>query len=544
MKNNACMYLRLSRDDGELAESNSISSQRELITSYANNNNINLVGEYVDDGISGATFDRPSFKQMIVDLEKKEFNAIIVKDLSRFGRDYIETGKYLQRIFPEKNIRFISINDNYDSKSADTNDTHLILPIRNFINDSYCRDISMKVKSSQMVKRKKGEFIGAFAPFGYKKSPLNKHQLVIDRDVTHIIEIIFDMKIEGYSSNAIANHLNKLSLPTPNKHKENNGESVGFSAKSNKYSSKIVNRIIENRVYIGNLEQGKNTKLNYKSSKRIKVLKDDWITTKNAHEPIIPKSKFLAANEMLKRDLYSRNKPSLFSGMLFCKDCGSSLIKRTLSYKNKKTHYFICSNYNKSGDCTRHSIKEDDLKTLVQSLLLNYISYNKTLYEKCINLDISNMKFEAQSLDLENDKKKYTVLRKSLFLDLEDGLIDESEFEKYRKTYARKISEIEKSIEKRNSIARELKENIENKTWLIDLKASKDVNISRFNLVTLVNKIYVSEEKEIIIDFYKSEQLEIIKKIINTNSAINSDFNNVINIPFRLPKDMMEVHYG
>lgn len=199
---------------------------------------------------------RPDFKNMIADLKDGKFKTIIVKDLSRFGRDYIESGKYLQKIFPEKGIRFISINDNYDSENADVSDTHLILPIRNFINDSYCRDISMKVKSSKEVKRKNGEFIGAFAPFGYKKNYKNKHQLVIDKEVSYIIERIFDMKIEGYSSKAIADFLNSIGTVTPAKHKENNGDNfnTGFTVKNARWDVKMVNRVISNKVYTGVLE--------------------------------------------------------------------------------------------------------------------------------------------------------------------------------------------------------------------------------------------------------------------------------------------------
>ena len=205
------LYCRLSQDDNLEGESNSISNQRQIIKSYAKENDIKLSYEYVDDGFSGSNFERPHFKNMIDDLNKGKFNIIIVKDLSRFGRDYIESGKYLQKIFPEKGVRFISVNDNYDSENADMSDTHLILPIRNFINDSYCRDISMKVKSSKEVKRKNGEFIGAFAPFGYKKDDKDKHKLVIDKEVSHIIERIFNMKIEGYSSKAIADFITEKS---------------------------------------------------------------------------------------------------------------------------------------------------------------------------------------------------------------------------------------------------------------------------------------------------------------------------------------------
>ena len=327
----ACMYLRLSREDGDSMESNSISNQRQIIQTYAKVNSLNIISEYVDDGYSGSNFERPEFKKMIQDLEEGKFSTIIVKDLSRFGRDYIESGKYLQKVFPEKGVRFISVNDSYDSENADMSDTHLILPIRNFINDSYCRDISMKVKSAKDVKRKNGEFIGAFAPFGYKKSLENKHLLVVDEEVSHTIKRIFQMKIEGYSSKAIADFLNSIGATTPAGHKENQGKkhATGFVIKEAKWDAKMINRIIENKVYIGVLEQGKTTKLNYKSKKEIDVHEDDWICIDNAHEAIVSKSTFALANKMLLRDLKtSKEKPSLFAGMLYCADCGSALVRR------------------------------------------------------------------------------------------------------------------------------------------------------------------------------------------------------------------------
>ena len=197
-KNKACMYLRLSKDDGIHSESNSITNQRELIQSYARKNELEIVKEYTDDGYSGTNYDRPALKNMLEEIGKNDraFNVIIVKDLSRFGRDYIGAGKYIQKIFPQFHIRFISINDNYDSQHADMSDTNLILPIRNFINDSYARDISNKVKSSQKMKREKGEYIGSFAPYGYKKSEENKNKLIVDENVRDIIKSIFDMKLK------------------------------------------------------------------------------------------------------------------------------------------------------------------------------------------------------------------------------------------------------------------------------------------------------------------------------------------------------------
>ena len=416
MKNIACMYLRLSREDGDSSESNSISNQRQIIKSYAKENDIKLSYEYVDDGFSGSNFDRPHFKNMIDDLNKGKFNIIIVKDLSRFGRDYIESGKYLQKIFPEKGVRFISVNDNYDSENADMSDTHLILPIRNFINDSYCRDISMKVKSSKEVKRKNGEFIGAFAPFGYKKDDKDKHKLVIDKEVSHIIERIFNMKIEGYSSKAIADFLNSIGTITPSKHKENNGDNfnTGFVVKNAKWDAKMINRIISNKVYIGVLEQGKTTKLNYKSKKEIDVSKEDWIVIQNAHEPIISKSIYLLANKMLLRDVkQSKDKPCILSGMLYCKDCGSPMVRRKVKAKDGYNIFYICSEYNNTGDCSRHSIKEEYIIKATIHALNDYLSKYNELLEKVSAIDVSKLTLKVDFDSLNAEKKKYERLRQN-----------------------------------------------------------------------------------------------------------------------------------
>lgn len=514
----ACMYLRLSREDGELSESNSISNQRQIILSFAQANEIDVCYEYIDDGYSGANFNRPDFGRMIRDLEDGLFNTIIVKDLSRFGRDYIESGKYLQKVFPEKNIRFISVNDNYDSENADVSDTHLILPIRNFINDSYCRDISMKVKSSKEVKRKNGQFIGAFAPFGYKKDIKDKHKLVVDTEVSHIVERIFQMKIDGYSSKAIADFLNSIGLATPSRHKENSGEnfSTGFVVKNSKWDSKTVNRVIQNKVYIGVLEQGKTAKLNYKSKKEVKVSKEDWIITENAHEGIVSKSVFALANKMLLRDVKrSKEKPYLLSGMLYCKDCGSSMIRRTLKNKGSESIFYICSDYNNGGDCSRHSIKEDEVLHQMAKAMNEHLGQFRELIEKASKLDVSilNIKVEFDSLNAE--KKKYEMLRQSLYMDLEDGLITTEEFERFRKSYLVKIKEIENQIERKVAVEKELKATLSSSDNLISSIIPKDEKeISRLSMVSFIDKILVGENDELTFVFNNIETMNVLKALV------------------------------
>ena len=523
----ACMYLRLSREDGDSMESNSISNQRQIIQTYAKVNGLNIAYEYVDDGYSGSNFERPDFKKMIQDLEEGKFSTIIVKDLSRFGRDYIESGKYLQKIFPEKGVRFISVNDSYDSENADMSDTHLILPIRNFINDSYCRDISMKVKSAKDVKRKNGEFIGAFAPFGYKKSVVDKHQLVVDEEVSHIIKRIFQMKIEGYSSKAIADFLNNIGATNPARHKEHKGKkhATGFIIKDGRWDAKMINRIIENKVYTGVLEQGKTMKLNYKSKKEIDVHEDDWVVIDDAHEEIISKSTFALANKMLVRDLQtSKDKPSLFAGMLYCADCGSALVRRTVKTKKGVNIYYICSNYNRTGECSRHSIKEDEIRFQVKDSLNHYLKRYRNVLEKISRLDLKEITINADFSSLENEKAKYERLRKSLYLDLEDQLITSEEFERYRKNYLLKIKQIEEQITTKHDVVKELEERLKDKDGFIsNIIPSADLDeVTRAMLITFIDKVEVLENSQINFIFNNIDTVNLLEKLAEKNEARNT----------------------
>ncbi|HEP1218074.1 recombinase family protein [Streptococcus dysgalactiae subsp. equisimilis] len=527
MEKFACMYLRLSREDGDSTESNSISNQRQIIKSYARDNDFKVVAEYVDDGFSGSNFDRPKFKKMIQDLEEKKFKTIIVKDLSRFGRDYIESGKYLQKIFPEKGIRFISVNDNYDSENADVSDTHLILPIRNFINDSYCRDISMKVKSSKEIKRKNGEFIGAFAPFGYKKDSKNKHKLVVDTEVSHIIERIFNMKIDGYSSKAIADFLNSIGCVTPSKHKENSGDNhtTGFIVKDSKWDAKMVNRIITNKVYIGVLEQGKTRKLNYKSKREVEVNEEDWIVINDSHKPIISKSIYALANKMMLRDVkQSADIPHILSGMLYCKDCGSSMVRRKVKSKSGYNIFYICSHYNNKGDCTRHSIKEDYLLDMTLFALKDYLKKYNELLSQVNKLDVSKVTFNIDFEGLNSEKRKYERLRQSLYMDLEDELITSEEFERFRKNYLIKIREIEKQIATKKNILANLQEKMKNKDSLVSEIVPTDLSsLNRLTIVSFIDRIEIGENNEINFVFNNLETVNLLKTLIKEESESKSE---------------------
>ena len=529
-KNKACMYLRLSKDDGIHSESNSITNQRELIQSYARKNEIEVVKEYADDGYSGTNYDRPALKNMLEEIGKNDrtFDIIIVKDLSRFGRDYIGAGKYIQKIFPQCDIRFISINDNYDSQNADMSDTNLILPIRNFINDSYARDISNKVKSSQKVKREKGEYIGSFAPYGYKKSEENKNKLIVDEKVRDIVKNIFDMKLKGYSSKAIAEELNDLGIDSPKVYKEKRGLHYkgGFkTVKGGNWSAKSINRIIENEVYIGTMLQGKSATINYKNKKQIEKDKRDWVKVEDTHEGLISKEVFYIANRMLKRDLYNtkEKKTDLFTGMLFCKDCNSPLVRRVVKYKEREQVFYICSKYNKEKSCSRHSIKKEDLEEVIASIFEEYLLFHENLYQKVQRIDITKNIKDSEIGILKREKEMTQNLLSSLYADLEEEIISKEEYQMFRGNYLEKISKLNENIEYRRKKQESIKERIKNnEMWLFDLKKYKVLTkLDRLSVVMLIDKILIGENKEIEVVFNHQEEVGFLEAIANDKTENN-----------------------
>lgn len=307
----AALYLRLSRDDEDIGsggqgfkrESDSITSQRELLTMFAaKQKNMEIYDIYADDGYTGSNFERPEFKRMLDDIYAGKVNCVLVKDLSRFGREYIEAGRFLQKLFPALKVRFIAVTDGYDSLTASDNEFSLVLPIKNFVNDAYCRDISAKVKSHQYMKRVRGEFIGAFAVYGYEKDTEKRNHLVPDAYAAEIVRLIFAWRIQGASAHVIAENLNEMGVLSPLAYKRSKGENyeTGFPVgKMPEWSAMAVLRILKNEIYTGILEQGKSEKINFKVDKYMQKPKKAWIRAENTHEPIVKKEAFAEVQQLL-----------------------------------------------------------------------------------------------------------------------------------------------------------------------------------------------------------------------------------------------------
>ena len=295
------LYIRLSREDEEdKIESNSVTNQRALLQEYLKNKNEFVIYDiYIDDGYSGTDFNRPNFQRLLNDMKDNKFNTIIVKDLSRLGRNYIEVGNYIEQIFPLFKIRFISINDMIDSYKDPASINNVIVPFKNLMNDEYCRDISMKIRSAFNTKKRNGDFVGAWAPYGYIKDPKNKYHLIIDEESSQTVKLIFKWALEGKGRNTIAKELNKMGIlnPTGYKQKILNLNYTNLSATSfgNDYAwtNTTISQILKNRVYVGDMVQCKERVVSYKIHKIVKNPKEDWIIVENTHEPIVDRDRVI-----------------------------------------------------------------------------------------------------------------------------------------------------------------------------------------------------------------------------------------------------------
>lgn len=523
----AAIYLRLSQEDGDISvsdknESNSISTQRDLIQAFLRKQaDILYEAEFCDDGYTGTNFDRPGFTDMMKAVREKRVDCIIVKDLSRFGRDYIESGKYIQKIFPMLGVRFIAINDGYDSADTENQSNDFVLPFKNLINDSYCRDISIKSRSNLEVKRRNGEFVGNFAVFGYMRSPDDKHKLIVDEEAAAVVRNIFNWKQEGWNAQQIANHLNKLHFPSPMEYKRKCGHNYRTSFKTKtvaQWSAVAVLRILKNPVYTGVLEQGKTTTPNYKVKTRIVKDESKWARIENAHEAIITPAQFELVQTVLGLDTCraeGQDEIYPFSGMIYCADCQSPMIHRTTTSGGKKYQYYMCSGNKRDKDsCTTHNIKCELVEKVVLATVQAHISMaididNAMKRVEALDWEKREIrKIDAQISAMELDVEKFNNIKMELYEDLKSDLITKAEYHSFKNDYDIRIQSIRQQIaglvSQRNAVEGGL---TSVQGWFAQFRKYENIEkLTRLTIVSLIERVEINENKDIHVKFRHADQ--------------------------------------
>lgn len=527
----AGLYCRLSKDDGNSVESMSIWSQKVMLKQYAESNSIAIYDYYVDDGFSGTNFERPSFKKMITDIENGKINCVITKDLSRLGRNYLQSGAYIEMYFPQKNIRYIAITDGIDTLNSNQND---IMPFKNILNEMYAKDTSKKVKSAIQSRMREGTYIGSKAPFGYLKDPNNKRRLIIDEKTKPIIELIYKLCLEGKGTQLISQELMKRKIPRPSAFVENAEKLYGLT-EENKYqwSHRMVLNVLRDPVYCGNMARNKRPTLSFKNSKRMYIPKSDYIYAKNTHEGIVSEEIWEQVQTMVdkrkcnnKKGLYYDN---IFQGLVRCPKCGYALTPKT-DYRLKKKElidfvHFSCSTYKKYGvnACSSHRIEARDLYNIVLEDIQYHGSMALSAKEDFVEKIIE--KIEVEKIDegkelsnkLELKKNQLAELDRSyeqLYEDRLEGNITERNFNLMNVSISKKqdklIEEI-KVLEGDIEVSFETEDNY--KKFMDNIsKYAKIKSLNRYILNQVIDKIYVYDKEEI--DGQISQKVEIHYKFI------------------------------
>lgn len=526
-------YLRLSKEDDDIAksetlQSNSIENQKEYIEDYLQSKpEIRVVDFYIDDGYSGVNFDRPDFQRMLQDIKDKKINCVIVKALSRLGRNYIEVGKYIERLFPFLGVRFIAINDNFDSADDAALSNNIIVPFKNLINDAYCRDISIKIRSHLEVKRKRGEFIGAFPVYGYMRGE-DKNKLIVDPCAAEIVKEIFAMKMEGMSQQAIADELNRLGVLSPAEYKKEQGsgyKTVFQTHSRAKWTAVAVLRVLTNEVYMGTLIQGKESTPNYKVRVREKKPKEEWIRVENAHEAIISRTDFELISDILQKDTRvstGKSAVSVYSGYLVCADCGCSMVRKKVRSGSLEYVYYVCSGNKKDKDiCSSHRISENTLNMAITKTLQLHLKQLGDLQESIRYIrETSGNSDKIKKLVLQSEKRKediekYNRLKLECYEDYKKELITQDEYMLFKKELDNRIEEIQRAITELGKKKRMLLDGgYEKESLLEKFLTSKEIELKRSILVRFISRIYVYEDHRIEIIFRYQDEIRQLLGIV------------------------------
>lgn len=537
---NVGIYIRLSQEDKDKkyeSDSESVINQKELLRNYVKNNNFNLVKEYVDDGFSGTDFERPGFKSLLEDINNKKINCVIVKDLSRLGRDHVMTGYYIETFFPENNIRFISILESFDSfKNQASNDSSTFIIA---CNDYYSKQNSIKIRNVLNEKRKSGKFVGSLPCYGYMRDPKDKGHLIPNPETAPIVKKIFKWRADGIGPTEIANRLNKAHVVTPSGYKKTNYSSRLIDRDN--WNISTVKKILINRIYTGDLVQHTQTKVNYKSKKKITLDEKLWIVVENTHEPLVDKDTFDYVNNLRKRntrnyEIKTDREKRLLEGKLFCKECGNRL---TVLYRKKQDYWSVnCNRYSRDpvrGRCYSHFYPYNYLEEQVLEQINKSVSkLMKELDLKQLNDEVvKNVHKETNNIDnviknLEIEKEKITKRITTLYNDRCDGVISTETYKELAKESETKLKEINDLIDNENI----KKYKIKNKANVLPdytkkIKKLLDLNKPKKELIdTLIDKIVIDKDRNITI-YFKYEIVPVVSFKYENKNLIRNPYGRI-----------------
>ncbi len=522
------LYARLSKDDDLVGDSNSIIHQKEILAKYAKEHGFTNIEFYVDDGFSGTNFNRPDFQRMMADAEEGKISTVIVKDMSRFGRDYIMVGYYTEIYFSNLNIRFIAINDNVDSNIQTEND---LTPFKNVFNEWYAKDTSKKIRAVFKAKGNSGKHLTTNPPFGYKKDPNDKEKWIIDEEAAQTVRRIFEMFANGVRMPEIARKLTQEKVETPTLYNLKHGIKIRRTSEFPEiWSNATIKGILDQIAYAGHTVNFQTTKKSYKNKKQVRLPKEGWVIYRNTQEAIIDEKTFETVQQMrnVKRAYTKFNEPNMFSGLLFCADCGNRLTIQRVA-KNRNMDNFTCATYRKKkkGLCSSHRILVSELTEVVKSDLQKVCEY-VFLHEKEFTDEyLSGSKKETEKFQsktkteikrLSDRQEEIGRIIRKLYEDNVSGRITDERFDFLAKSYEDEGNDLkQKTIELQNALTASVQDEEKLSKFLKIVKAYTEIQeLTPEILNSFIEKIYIGETERY--DGRKMQDVEIIYKFVG---AIN-----------------------
>ena len=516
----AAIYCRLSQDDGQTGDSSSIQNQKAMLQDYCKRQGFKIVDFYVDDGYSGVNFNRPDFQRMLNDIEIGKVNLVITKDLSRFGRDYIQTGYYTEVLFPEKGIRYISLNDNVDTARQDND----IAPFKNILNDMYSRDLSRRIRSSKKQQALRGDFLAGQTAYGYKLDPTNKRKLIIDPEAAEIVKEIFRLAMTGLGAPQITHRLRDQNIMSPGYYKAKQGDTRFYrwilKKPENQWGFSTIRAILRDQVYIGNMVNHKCQAIHYKTKKRTVVPKDQRIIVENTHEAIIDRDTFNRVQDLVTCRHHSKKHDidDMFKRIMFCEECGYRL---SMAH-HKGRIWYNCVNRWKTGRCTRsHYIGYKNLYNIVyENLKKMFKAVNSgELVEKLnanVNYDNKKDKIVAEKGRIERRLPILDIMLQKLYEDYVCGHLTVDNYEKLLCKYQEEQKSLKEQLMTINTELLKETDQTENLRKLKEV-VNRFLNFRKLNstlLHELIDRIEVGHAE--IVDGQNQHNINIIYRFIET----------------------------
>ena len=529
-------YVRLSVEDSGKPGADTIETQKAQILSYIEQQpDMTFCGVFCDNGHTGTNFERPAFEQLMDEIRTGKIDCVVVKDLSRFGRNYLETGIYLERLFPYLNVRFIAINDRFDTLTAERSKDGYIIPLKNMINEAYSKDISRKSSSALATKQRNGEFIGSWAPYGYRKSDTDNHKLEINEETAHVVRMIFQWRLSGVSYLQIARQLNEQDIPAPARYHYMKGEAKSERFASSVWHVAMVKKILLSEVYIGNMVQGRNRNALSEGRKMKQVPKDQWIIVQGTHEALIDEEIFYAVQQIAERNravfqerlgTYDAlgTTPNIFRGLIFCADCKRPMVRyKNVSARAGNRYYtYICSTHMENpAACPLKGLHEAHLMEILWDTLKQEIALAKNMEkmvqkynhsERAAGIEAS---LEQETSDAQRAFDRAWRLHDSLYQSYVDKLVTEQEYLSMRQQYRADMEQAKTRLDE----IKQRKEAILKKTagnpWLAACGNFRSEDALTEEMVrALVDRIEVDAQNHLFITLRYRDECEALVRVL------------------------------